>query len=87
MLLNFLTAELLVIRQVYLRIHGYKEWYQYIYSKSELDEIYTSIRKIGKKRSHYERKSLYAYALQFQYCNVRVARSNIADPNTMLMEC
>ena len=24
---------------IYLRIHGYKEWYQYIYSKSELDEI------------------------------------------------
>ena len=34
-------------KTVYLRIHGHKEWYQYIYSKSELDEIYTSIRKLN----------------------------------------
>jgi uncharacterized protein YecE (DUF72 family) len=34
-------------KTVYLRIHGYKEWYQYIYSKRELDEIYTSIKKLN----------------------------------------
>jgi uncharacterized protein YecE (DUF72 family) len=34
-------------KTVYLRIHGYKEWYQYIYSKRELDEIYTSITKLN----------------------------------------
>jgi uncharacterized protein YecE (DUF72 family) len=32
--------------RLYLRIHGYKKWYQYIYSKDELDTILTSIRKL-----------------------------------------
>ena len=31
---------------VYLRIHGYKEWYRYIYSQTELDTILTSIKKL-----------------------------------------
>jgi uncharacterized protein YecE (DUF72 family) len=29
---------------IYLRIHGYKEWYNYIYSQSELDAIISSIK-------------------------------------------
>jgi uncharacterized protein YecE (DUF72 family) len=32
---------------VYLRIHGYKEWYNYIYSQSELDAIISSIKKLS----------------------------------------
>ncbi len=40
-------ARIVSNKTVSLRIHGYKEWYQYIYSKSELDEIYTSIRKLN----------------------------------------
>lgn len=36
---------------IYLRIHGYKLWYQYIYSKAELDSILISVRglKADKK--------------------------------------
>jgi len=32
-------------KAIYLRIHGYKEWYRYIYSQTELDTILTSIKK------------------------------------------
>jgi uncharacterized protein YecE (DUF72 family) len=32
-------------KTTYLRIHGYKEWYRYIYSQTELDTILTSIKK------------------------------------------
>ena len=32
-------------KTIYLRIHGYKEWYRYIYSQIELDAILTSIKK------------------------------------------
>jgi uncharacterized protein YecE (DUF72 family) len=32
-------------KKTYLRIHGYKEWYRYIYSQTELDTILTSIKK------------------------------------------
>jgi uncharacterized protein YecE (DUF72 family) len=31
---------------IYLRIHGYKEWYRYIYSQTELDTILASIKKV-----------------------------------------
>ena len=34
-------------RTIYLRIHGYKKWYQYIYSKTELDTILTTIKKLN----------------------------------------
>jgi uncharacterized protein YecE (DUF72 family) len=36
---------------IYLRIHGYKKWYSYIYSQAELDTILSSIKKLnaGKK--------------------------------------
>lgn len=44
---KLLRATIVSNKTVYLRIHGYKEWYQYIYSKSELDEVYTSIRKLN----------------------------------------
>lgn len=32
-------------KTIYLRIHGYKEWYRYIYSQTELNAILTSIKK------------------------------------------
>jgi uncharacterized protein YecE (DUF72 family) len=35
---------------IYLRIHGYKQWYQYIYSKAELDSILTSVRKQAERQ-------------------------------------
>lgn len=40
---------------IYLRIHGYKQWYQYIYSKAELDSILTSVRglKAGRKAIYF----------------------------------
>jgi uncharacterized protein YecE (DUF72 family) len=31
---------------VYLRLHGYKKWYSYIYSQSELDTVASSIKKL-----------------------------------------
>ena len=37
-------------KSVYLRIHGYKEWYSYIYSKSELDELLTSVINLNAKK-------------------------------------
>lgn len=39
---------------IYLRIHGYKEWYRYIYSKKELDAILSSVRKLDA-----EKKAIY----------------------------
>lgn len=42
MLLNFLVTN----NAVYLRIHGYKEWYRYIYSQKELDIV------LGNKKNH-----------------------------------
>jgi uncharacterized protein YecE (DUF72 family) len=35
---------------IYLRIHGYKEWYNYIYSQSELDTLLSSVRKLNAKK-------------------------------------
>ena len=32
-------------KTIYLRIHGYKEWYRYIYSQTELNAILTPIKK------------------------------------------
>lgn len=32
---------------IYLRIHGYKKWYSYIYSQRELDYMISSIKKIN----------------------------------------
>jgi uncharacterized protein YecE (DUF72 family) len=32
-------------KSIYLRIHGYREWYRYIYSQTELDTILVSIKK------------------------------------------
>jgi uncharacterized protein YecE (DUF72 family) len=32
-------------KAIYLRIHGYREWYRYIYSQTELDTILVSIKK------------------------------------------
>ena len=31
---------------VYLRLHGSKEWYNYIYSEKELDKILSKIKKL-----------------------------------------
>jgi uncharacterized protein YecE (DUF72 family) len=39
---------------LYLRIHGYKEWYRYIYSKAELDELLNSVvNQDAKKKAVY----------------------------------
>ena len=38
-------SHIATVIKVYLRIHGYKEWYRYIYSKTELDTVLTSIKK------------------------------------------
>lgn len=35
---------------IYLGIHGYKQWYQYTYSKAELDSILTSVRDLKADR-------------------------------------
>jgi uncharacterized protein YecE (DUF72 family) len=32
---------------MYLRVHGYKEWYRYIYSQAELDTMISSIKKLN----------------------------------------
>jgi uncharacterized protein YecE (DUF72 family) len=32
---------------IYLRIHGYKKWYSYIYSQAELDTMISSIKKLN----------------------------------------
>ena len=37
-------------KTIYVRIHGHKKWYQYIYSKKELDAILTSITKLNADR-------------------------------------
>jgi uncharacterized protein YecE (DUF72 family) len=31
---------------MYLRVHGYKEWYRYIYSQAELNTMISSIKKL-----------------------------------------
>ena len=41
-------------KSLYLRIHGYKEWYRYIYSRMELDEILTSVVNLNA-----EKKAIY----------------------------
>lgn len=41
-------------RSVYLRIHGYKEWYRYIYSQTELDEILATVINLNA-----EKKAIY----------------------------
>jgi uncharacterized protein YecE (DUF72 family) len=41
-------------KSIYLRIHGYKEWYRYIYPQSELDEILNSVMKLKA-----EKKAIY----------------------------
>ena len=35
---------------IYLRIHGYKKWYNYIYSHTELDTLLSSIKKLNAKK-------------------------------------
>lgn len=35
----------------YLRLHGSNEWYNYVYSKRELDKIVNKIRKAGTNRN------------------------------------
>jgi uncharacterized protein YecE (DUF72 family) len=35
----------------YLRLHGSSEWYNYIYSKRELDQLVSKIRKAGTNRN------------------------------------
>jgi uncharacterized protein YecE (DUF72 family) len=37
-------------KSIYLRIHGYKEWYRYIYSQTELDEILTSVINLNAEK-------------------------------------
>ena len=40
---------------IYLRIHGYKKWYNYIYSQTELDTLLSSIKKLNvKKKTVYQ---------------------------------
>jgi uncharacterized protein YecE (DUF72 family) len=34
-------------KAMYLRIHGYRKWYRYIYSETELNIILTSIKKLN----------------------------------------
>jgi uncharacterized protein YecE (DUF72 family) len=41
-------------KSIYLRIYGYKEWYRYIYSRMELDEILTSVINLNA-----EKKAIY----------------------------
>ena len=41
-------------KSIYLRVHGYKEWYRYIYSQRELDEILTSVLNLNA-----EKKAIY----------------------------
>jgi uncharacterized protein YecE (DUF72 family) len=41
-------------RSVYLRIHGYKEWYRYIYSQTKLDEISATVINLNA-----EKKAIY----------------------------
>ena len=43
-------ARIVTNTTIYVRIHGYKKWYQYIYSKTELETILTSIRKLNAGR-------------------------------------
>jgi uncharacterized protein YecE (DUF72 family) len=35
---------------LYLRIHGYKKWYSYIYSQAELDTIISSVKKLNANK-------------------------------------
>ena len=35
----------------YLRLHGSNEWYNYVYSKRELDQIVSKMRKAGTNRN------------------------------------
>jgi uncharacterized protein YecE (DUF72 family) len=35
---------------IYLRIHGYKEWYRYIYSEVELDVLLSSVKNLNAKK-------------------------------------
>lgn len=35
---------------MYLRIHGYKKWYNYIYSQTELDTLITSIKRLNANK-------------------------------------
>ena len=41
-------------KSIYLRIHGYKEWYRYIYSQTELDELLDSVVNLKA-----EKKAIY----------------------------
>lgn len=41
-------------KSIYLRIHGYKEWYRYIYSQTELDELLDSVINLKA-----EKKAIY----------------------------
>jgi uncharacterized protein YecE (DUF72 family) len=35
---------------MYLRVHGYKKWYSYIYSQAELDTMISSVKKLKADR-------------------------------------
>lgn len=35
----------------YLRLHGSNEWYNYVYSKKELDQLVSKIRKTGTNKN------------------------------------
>ena len=41
-------------KSIYLRIHGYKEWYRYIYSQRELDALLNSVLNLNA-----EKKAIY----------------------------
>ena len=40
-------ARIVTNNAFYLRVHGYKKWYSYIYSRAELDRIISSVKKLN----------------------------------------
>jgi uncharacterized protein YecE (DUF72 family) len=44
---GFPRTRIVTNNAMYLRVHGYKEWYRYIYSQTELDTIISSIKKLN----------------------------------------
>ncbi len=48
-----LPREMVCLRGVlYLRLHGREEWYAYVYSRSELEEIAERVKKMGAERAY-----------------------------------
>jgi uncharacterized protein YecE (DUF72 family) len=35
---------------VYLRLHGFKKWYNYVYSDKELDKILSKLKKLNANK-------------------------------------